>query len=114
MISKQLLSEVLSCEILSFYLDEVTLLYTYNKIKCIDENYQDEINIYELANKCKEWAFKKDKYKWLFSYKSFTKCHCDIVDNQNRKFIFISFAGDNEPEAVFKACEWVLKSSSID
>ena len=62
-----------------------------------------------LGNRCKEWALKKDKYKWLFSYKAFIDCWCDIVDNHNRKNIIMSFRADTEPEAIFKACEWILK-----
>lgn len=117
MISKELLNKVLNIEIVSYQMKQKNILaYEYNKVSKNQWSGKTfcnrSMNIYELAHKCKEWAFNKDKYKWLFSYKAFTKCHCDIVDNHNRKYIFVSFAGNNEPEAIFKACQWILDKDS--
>lgn len=120
MINKELLSKVLDNEVPyqvkvhKIIIKNNSLNYFYNSKDSVGGLFEanEYINIYELAHKCKEWAFNKDKYKWLFSYKAFTKCHCDIVDNHNRKYIFVSFAGNNEPEAIFKACQWILDKDS--
>ena len=112
MISKELLSEVLDLKypirIIHHFCKGQNLLNYDLHVECA--LFQESINIYELAHKCKEWALKKDKYKWLFSYKAFIDCWCDIVDNHNRKNIIMSFRADTEPEAIFKACQWILEN----
>ena len=71
-----------------------------------------DINIYELAHKCKEWAFKQ-------GYELFSR----ILSNDNQPFgncvVYrveadleesLHIVNDNtEQEAIFKACEWILK-----
>lgn len=118
MISKELLSEVLNIHIGLIELKPILennktdigylLKGSQNTVHEVHNNHK-RINIYELAHRCKEWALKKDKYKWLFSYKAFIDCWCDIVDNHNRKNIIMSFRADTEPEAIFKACQWILE-----
>ena len=130
MISKELLSEILHenrVTIKNLCISNNILIYVsfcspnelngtnynehlLNDYHCLKADIYQEINIYELAHKCKEWALKKDKYKWLFSYKAFIDCWCDIVDNHNRKNIIMSFRADTEPEAIFKACQWILEN----
>ena len=63
------------------------------------------INIHELAHKCKQWAAKKGHDIWSSAY----GCECYIdgrnfVNNEN-----IRFLEGSEPEAIFQACEWILK-----
>ena len=81
MISKELLSEVLGVYVRDgWYFDCEILIYTYDKILGLDENYHAEINIYELVHKnLKEWA----KLKNVF----------DIID------------WSEEPEQIFKKAE---------
>ena len=118
MISKKLLSEVFGREIRSSILIEHE--YTHNNNKLLfqfsDIHYggisgieDEEINIHELANMCKEWALKQ-KYRILTEpYNDYG--HTDwMVEAQKyeksnpQRFELYS----TEPEAVFKACEWIL------
>lgn len=60
-----------------------------------------EINIYEFAFKCKEWALNKG-FNIFSSYKSFS-----IFQNG---ILICSSSGENaEIEAIIKACEWILE-----
>ena len=73
-----------------------------------------KINIYELSHRCKEWAYKNDYA--LFTGK-------DWVDGDDMWFCLeqqkykseVAYCkwneADTEPEAIFKACEWILKES---
>ena len=76
------------------------------------------INIYELAHKCKEWAYSQgyiissgltpvlgvNKDGWAEVFSSSTP-----LDGKLHTFKQLS-----EPEAVFKACEWILKEQNND
>ena len=110
-ISKELLSEVLGVYVRNgWYFDCVTLVYTYDKISGLDENYHAEINIYELAHMCKEWA----KLKYFIDIDSHSGCArwgAEAVSHNGRPSVFYEqvFIGRTEPEAIFKACEWILK-----
>ncbi|MCD6435172.1 MAG: hypothetical protein J7L15_02105 [Clostridiales bacterium] len=68
------------------------------------------INIYELANKCKEWAINND-YQ-LSSYTDFGTqdwfCQVTSIDNTGNVYKN-TFCDVSEPETIFKACEWILK-----
>ena len=63
-ISKELLSEVLGVYVKDgWYFDCELLIYTYDKILGLDENYHSQINIYELVHmNLKQWA----KFKNVF------------------------------------------------
>ena len=128
MISKELLSEVLGFGVYqSIRKDE----YAYNDIKLNIINTEllyNYVNIYELAYKCKEWAFYAYKIS-VSSFKSgsfYLKEFNQIKDNSeywveldtasidceiniNDSGIFKSYS---EPEAIFKACEWILKENN--
>ena len=107
-ISKELLSEVLGVYVRDgWYFDCELLIYTNDKILGLDENYHSQINIYELAHKCKEWAISKG---WVLHE----------VRNLKEYIIYFSgdfrepsndFRADTEHEAIFQACEWILKES---
>jgi len=85
------------------------------------------INIYELTHKCKEWALTKN----LFLSSDVSRCL--PADSPNRIDIWYCSIGykvyvcpsgkrslctgckhseieNTEPEAVFKACEWIIES----
>ena len=106
MISKELLSAVLGlhCGIKSIKNSEV--IYWFD---CIGEIREHSINIYELAHKCKEWALKHP-------YKVISKP--DNVPGLWEAYVNLSLTSkhgevaDTEPEAIFKACEWILTKDS--
>lgn len=116
-ISKELLSEVLKYEVCtSGYMKENDTLSVYwGMIGCraIDdcEEYEEFINIHELANKCKEWLITKDL--------------CVISGNGNLKnqgyFCSIDgfvpteelvFLAESEVEAIIKATQWFLDNTN--
>ena len=78
-----------------------------------------EINIYELAHKCKEWANTKkhtvmvvDEQVKLLSYIDRFGGHCRIkLFPMQPNSDDISFHEKSEPEAIFKACEWILNET---
>lgn len=99
MISKELLSEVLGTDLTS--LGKVSL---EDAQLCLWDTLNDSPymvwNIHELAHKCKEWAFNK----MLFLSSGFDTDGAFCLDRMNVK----SFIADTEPEAIFKACQWIL------
>ena len=111
-ISKELLGEVLGYEVDAFLgISENEIDYTCCRDK--DIGYEDiSINIYEFAFKCKEKAFKKgyiissgltpvlgiNKDGWAEVFSSSAP-----LDGKLRTFKQLS-----EPEAIFKACKWIL------
>lgn len=116
MISKELLSEVLGYEVLRY--DGIHHDYIEDGV----EYTLYPLNIYELAHKCKEWALKQgDRGYIIHSNISHTfgrarvewyeKNHYD-QHNQYRELTFYSewfeAENNNEPEAIKKACEWIL------
>ena len=120
MISKELLSGVLKRDVYKVKdVESNTLIYG-----CVhSDGWYDEINIYELAHKCKEWALSKSILE-LVSAMTEEGAYCQIdnivpstieydinqIDTSYRTvFDSIIFDADTEPEAIFKACEWILK-----
>ena len=118
MISKELLSEVLEIEIkeIGKLVEDVLLSFRY-------PTHWGACNIYELAHKCKEWAFKKGyfvqsdfmevniypieydgcKMKLLQCF-DIVPIDCDSYTEEE-----IDSFPHNEIEAIFEACEWILK-----
>jgi len=100
MISEELLNDVLELDLIVHDIKIVnnTLFYT-------TENYTNKINIYELAHKCKEWAL--DKGYIIESYTFFDD------RSENKGYARIGkyrFPLKTEVEAIFKACQWILKN----
>ncbi len=110
MISKELLREVLG-----MYVTPYDITQKNNKILFTWDNSSgsanSDISICELAQLCKEWALDKSCY-----LKSVTYCEdgeCDLwhpygVDKFNETIK--TFKADTEPNAIFKACEWILNA----
>ena len=111
MISKELLSEILKEYKFPFsyeyntYNDYTKKIYFYVNSELKIDFFS--INIYELAHKCKEWAISKG---WVLHE----------VRNLKEYIIYFSgdfressndFRADTEHEAIFQACEWILKES---
>ena len=101
--SKELISEVLSKEV------EEERFIDSNSLTYVNSGIYEDINIYELAHKCKEWA----KSKHFIDIDS----HCDCArwgakatSHNGRPSVFYEqvFIGSTEPEAIFKACECIL------
>ena len=119
MISKELLSEVIEIK-----QNRIGILKQLkNEIQySTSGGYVSLINVYELAHKCKEWAVKQnEEYINILNISSGvsnggTK-YCDMslqlfdnednIDNINERF-----TADTEPEAIFKACEWILNKNN--
>ena len=113
MISKELLSEVLNLNITYIERCNNSIIY---KISVYDR--EEEVNIYELAHKCKELAYSQgyiissgltpvlgvNKDGWAEVFSSSTP-----LDGKLRTFKELS-----EPEAIFKACQWILKEQNND
>jgi len=103
MINKELLSNVLGVEIYQINIIGNDVMY---KIGTAAKWTEKKINIHELAHKCKEWAYSKS-YK-IASYKSYNNWIC------KDPFKGDPYIGaDTEPEAIFKACEWILEQDNV-
>ena len=85
-----------------------------NDDSVLRENH-DKINIYELAHKCKEWAVNLSPNKHaLSSYprwgdiRNYKKTNGSYYICQHL-VSGVQFEAETEPEAIFKACEWILE-----
>lgn len=127
MISKELLSEVLQKEaergsksiLGESYLEYKIVLPSGGKLI-------RDINIYELAHKCKEWAHIKG-YS-IITMSDFDLRHNDAIDYHEYSFTdYINMnlfpmlnkkdythlhdvSDKTEPESIFKACQWILEN----
>ena len=117
MISKQLLSEVLGVKNLDsdigLCIDKVNVIYGII-INDDDIDYYS-INIYEFAHKCKEWAYvqgyiinsgRTTSNDWA------TTVYKVLEFNPYIKEVYHTWE-IIEPEAIFKATEWVLRFKGI-
>ena len=112
MLSKELLSEVLK--------KEYNHIEQYGSVICcrniVDGKLHDgwDINIYELAHKCKEWAFKQgyELFSRILSndHQPVGNCVVYRVEADPEESLCITNA-DTEPFAIFKACEWILEQT---
>ena len=121
MISKELLSDVLKEKAY-----DIEMKSQDNISFWTDYDQYEEMNIHELAHKCKEWAMMThgihgEPYIIESSYEHFTingdmyaivRVYHDgdmVWNNYSSEFI-----GEwhTEPEAIFKACEWILEQAT--
>ena len=120
-VSKELMSEVLNYEVDTFLgLNKNEIDYTC----CRDENegYIDiSINLYEFAFKCKEWAYT-NKYRLSSGQHRLNTKQEHYINNQIASYFCsvyyitnddsdIQIDANTEPEAIFKACEWILENN---
>ena len=115
LITKQLLSKVLDLG-----LDYVSHKLIDNQIKykfeSKDEQYgfllEEEINIYELANKCKEWA-KKKNYTVIdyidINNDEFWTCRA-YPNGLNDGFDYEAIYQPLSPISIFDVCQWILEN----
>lgn len=106
-ISKELLSEVLDLKVFASISNDT------NELKCLfvdlDKSKELRINIYELAHKCKEWAYENDYYVYsIFTFAGEGFCYLTHENNISKRLI--TFEANTEPEAIFKACQWILEN----
>jgi len=100
MISTEVLSEVLGFEVSHCQMrgnNEVSIF------KGGRTSASQFINIYELAHKCKEWAMPM----YLVSGYD-NNFFCSINKGWSDEVTPSTFYGNTEPEAIFKACQWIL------
>ena len=108
MISKELLSEVLSSLTLLEIIDGKIDNNVYFKVEEID--ILQSVNIYELAHKCKEWA-KRKEYT-ITMYLHLDTVAITIYKDSKKVFSTPSMTVQTEPEAIFKACQWILDNKA--
>ena len=107
-ISKELLNVVLNQDIKDIYGVGANPNFEDNIITYSIKGNGDleYFNIHELAFKCKEWANRKGncglivKYAPCVTYVYFQFLIGDFSPNPIK--------ADTEPEAIFKACQWIL------
>ena len=101
MISKELLSKVCNTDLT--HMGKITL--EDNSICLWGIREPSDIcmswNIYELAHMCKNWALTKNKCLSSTPYHKELYV-CTILGDE-------MFQADSEPEAIFKACKWILE-----
>lgn len=115
-------------ELLSVVLDEYLSIEDINWIeeednRLVIHNYDNDsfeytINIYELMHKMKEWASTIHRVpgtnsrhfltSGLYQTLGGTLAHPNIRGFCKHNFYGGQFQEDSEPEAVTKACEWIL------
>ena len=125
MISKELLRAVLGVKVEYIRLIDIydgRLDARANDLHITFEEYVENINIYEIAHKCKEWAYYKGyiintaleplthKESWQYDLFKLRYEKIDMVmDIPPTQHFIITKSYDTEPEAIFKACEWIFK-----
>ena len=105
MISKKLLGAVFGNQVVT------DISQSGNNIEYSIDGIPSRMNIYEVAHRCKEWANENDytissHHGWKISEATPT---IGIKGNIMR---MDTFTGTTEPEAVFKACEWILEQEN--
>ena len=122
--SKDLLSEVLGLKITKVcdekefgHRDNIIQLKYDNTLKLGDgsmaiarDNGHKSMNIYELAYKCKEWAYSNG-FIVSSGINSERKWWADSIGVEEFPEVYEIFSAETEPEAIFKACEWILKDN---
>jgi len=111
LLSKELLSEVLeNKKVKEIYeigsnpnVGDNTLLYSLQSF----EDIQD-INIFELADKCKKWAYKLDE--WIIESGVTEEAYANLYGRYSCSDDepIETFSEDTEVGAIFKAAQWIL------
>ena len=104
--SKELISEVLSKEV------EEERFIDSNSLTYVNSGIYEDINIYEFAFKCKEWAWENYKILLISQYTGQCYINGDLSDLklpywENTKSFQVE--SSTEIECIIKACEWILK-----
>lgn len=104
--SVELLSEVLKGEVLRCSTEELASLGA-NEVFLYFDGYKQKWNIYELAHKCKEWAYNKGFMLFIFYANNIVHVRC-IVDGYEKR----CYGSEKDEESsVIEMCEWLLTQS---
>lgn len=109
MISEELLSEVLELKSGNVFIKEIETRNNDIEYLCNVGGW-NLLNIYELAHKCKEWAFKNHKIIINSRITSKTKLingYAEIIKNCN--YLYGDYE-DTEVEAIFKVCQYIMEN----
>jgi len=110
MISPGLLNSVLN---LSTEIDKVKYIENnmviYGSWTLSEFGWYDEINIFELAYKCKEWAKRNGRFIEIKTCKYGYRVY--VWEERYTESPLVIINGDYEPDAIFEACEWILKEN---
>ncbi len=66
------------------------------------------INLHEFAHRCKEWVMSRNGFYAVWYDVDFKSFQCSITNEITCFVDDDSFQADTEPEAIFKACQWIL------
>jgi hypothetical protein len=105
MISKELLSEILGRDVKEVGRNQNNIWYKFHP-------GGNEMNIYEVVHKCKEWAFNKGYIidSAFVPKGNFTSSYAIIRDRTQAMDTYKHRVNaDTEAEAVVQDCEWILK-----
>lgn len=113
LLTLKLLNAVMFVEnIIDFSIDRNEVSYTETVCLSDDQHiFTNKINIFELANYCREWAIKQGYFIFSGSDPFFTtgKCTFHYLDNYGNNAVTQTFTSDCELNAIFKACDWLLE-----
>lgn len=109
-ISKELLSEVLEVDIVSYGIILFDLEYDFKENMGV-YIHKKNINIHELAHKCKEWAIEQG---YIIQIMPFCILVLQIENSMEQVFRYEKEDMENQkpylPEYEFKACQWILEN----
>ena len=114
MISKELLSLILEIDVAKIIEDNKNIIVYERDFKypmSYNASAYLTINIHELAHMCKEYITKNYGYcieSGCFLYDTAFMYSCSVTTT-NIPECDIYETGASEPEAIFKACEYILK-----
>lgn len=122
MISKELLSKVLG---IKFRRGEYATHIKYTSSNSIEwqelyiennnwDTKSSHINIYELAHKCKKWAFNQgyEVVSRILSNDHQERGHCYLVRcEDSSEHVIAVFNTQIEYTAIFEACQWILENT---
>jgi len=78
----------------------------------VGEDMWTDINIHELAHKCKEWALEQGYVLVTHTLKNSAVCSIEIINNtppyvHNKELL----NAGNEQSVIFLSCEWIMKET---
>lgn len=116
-ISKELLSEVLDKEVTNIKMHHINDEYIYFDYIGKQSRIVNEvsIDIYKLAHKCKEWAYKQGYILMSTIRTNSSLAICEFSKSGKHDYedeLYNNFRAHTEHEAVFLACEWILENNT--
>lgn len=114
-ISKKLVESVIGEDIYGIILieDNVVKYCTLDKTEVMFDMFDNkQINIYEFAFKCKEWIISQGIAIESGKYEIDDKEYICRYYLPGRCSSWQNYFGLTEPEAIFKACDWILNEIS--